>query len=161
MRLPATALLCIALAACGNDAPKPAERIDTPREAVSRIGDVTIRANVLPTAQLNEATARTHGIARSDRTALLLVTVRQGPDGKDTSLPATIHATVSDLKGQRQQIAMREVRTGDPGASGGQALVDYVGTAEVAPPDTLTFDLKVLREGAAASDLHFSRDFAP
>lgn len=153
MRLPATALLCLALAACGNDAPKPAKRIDTPQEAISRIGDVTVRANVLPTTQLNETTARNYGIERSARTALLLVTVRQGPDGQDSSLPATITASVANLQGTRQTIALREVQTGE--------LVDYVGTANLSPPDTLTFDLKIVREGAAASEMRFSRDFEP
>jgi hypothetical protein len=153
MRLLATALLCLALAACGNDAPKPAKRIDTPQEAVSRVGDITIRANVLPTANLNDIAARSYGIERSERTALLLVSVRRGPEGQDTALPATIQATATNLHGQRQEIAMREVRTGE--------LVDYVGTADASPPETLTFDLKILREGAAATTMTFSRDFEP
>jgi hypothetical protein len=153
MRLLAAALLCLALAACGDDAPTPAKRIDTPQEAVSRIGDVTIRANAMPTVGLNEAVARGYGIPRRDGTLLLLVAVRKGPDGQDLALPATVTATASNLQGQRQDIAMRELRTGD--------LVDYVGTAEVSPPDTLRFDLKIVRDDGAASTLQFSRDFAP
>ena len=94
MRLPAAALLCLALTACGNDAPKPAKRIDTPQEAIRRVGDVTIRANVLPTANLNDSVARDYGIPRSDNTLLLLVAVRQGPDGQETALPATDRKSV-------------------------------------------------------------------
>ena len=71
--LPVCALLsvCLLLTACGEDAPKPAKRIDTPQEAITRIGDVTIRANVVPTAHLNEAVASGYGIARSDSTVLV------------------------------------------------------------------------------------------
>ena len=153
MRKIAAALLCLALAACGNDAPKSAQRIDTPHEQVSRVRDITIRANVLPTAQLNEAMARAYGIERGERKAMLLISVRQGPDGQDTSLPATVQAAATNLHGQRQEIVMREVRTGE--------LIDYVGTADASPPDTLSFDIKIVREGAATETMTFSRDFAP
>jgi hypothetical protein len=156
-RLPLTvcALLCLTLvlAGCGGDRPKVAKRLDTPQEAVSRIGDVTIRANLVPTASLNEAVARSYGIERGDRRLMLLVSVRKGPDGQDISLPATISATVADLHGRRQDMAMREVRTSE--------FLDYVGVTDVSPPDTLTFDLTVVREGGAASTMRFSRDFAP
>ena len=153
MRLLAAALLCLVIAACGNDAPKPAKRIDTPQEAVSRVGDVTIRANVLPTVNLNDSVARGYGIPRSDNTLLLLVAVRQGPSGQETALPATITTGVTTLRGQRTEIAMRELRTGE--------LLDYVGTVDVSPPDTLSFDIKIAREGAATETMTFSRDFAP
>lgn len=152
-------LLCCALllSACSDDAPKPAKRIDTPQEAITRIGDVTIRANVMRTANLNEAVARGYGIERSDKTLMLLVSVRQGPDGQDIALPATVQASVANLHGQRRDIAMRELRTGE---EPGQALVDYVGTVDVSPPDTLSFDLKIVREGGATSLMQFSRDFS-
>jgi hypothetical protein len=148
------------LSACGGDAPKPAKRIDTPQEAITRIGDVTIRANVMRTANLNEAVARGYGLERSDKTLMLLVSVRQGPDGKDIALPATVVASVVNLSGQRRDIAMRELRTGDPGSGPEQALIDYVGTVDVSPPDTLSFDLEIVREGGATSAMQFSRDFS-
>jgi hypothetical protein len=145
-------MLCMVLAGCGGDAPKPAPRIDAPQEAVSRVGDVTVRANVLVTEGLGEAMAQQYGIERDPGTVMLLVSVRKGPEGRDTALPATIDATVANLQGQRRTLAMREIRSGD--------YVDYVGTAKVSPPDTLRFDLKIVREGGAASTMTFSRDFA-
>jgi len=160
---PLTALLlcgALLLSACGGDAPKPARRIDAPQEAITRIGDVTIRANVMRTASLNEAVARGYGIERSDRTLMLLVSVRRGPDGQDIALPATVQASVANLHGQRRDIAMRELRTGDPASGPEQALIDYVGTVDVSPPDTLSFDLKIVREGGATSAMQFSRDFS-
>lgn len=147
------ALLCLALAACGNDAPKPAKRIDTPQEAVAREGDVTTRANVIASAHLNERMARDYGIPRDDHSVLLMVSVRRGPEGSDVSLPATITASATNLQGQTQPIAMREMRIGE--------LTDYIGTAQMTPPETLRFDLKIVRESAAASAMTFSRDFEP
>lgn len=157
----ATLGFALLLSACGDDAPKQAKRIDTPQEAIARIGDVTIRTNVMRTANLNEAVARGYGIQRSDNTLMLLVSVRQGPDGQDVALPATVQASVANLHGQRRDIVMRELRTGDPGAGPAQALIDYVGTVDVSPPDTLSFDLKIAREGAAPASMQFNREFTP
>jgi hypothetical protein len=153
MRSTITALLCLVLAACGSDAPKPAKRIDTPQEAVTRNGDVTIRANVIQTRHLQEGMAREYGIPRDGHSVLLLVSVRRGPDGFDVSLPVKITASATNLQGQTQAIAMREMRIGE--------LTDHIGTARMSPPETLTFDLKIMREGAKTSTMTFSRDFRP
>lgn len=147
------ALIVIAmmLAGCDSDAPKPSRTYDAPQEAISRVGDVTIRANVLPTAALSEAVAQQYGIARDENRVMLLISVRKGPENQDVALPATIDAKVSNLQGQHRSIEMRELRTGD--------YVDYVGTAEVSPPDTLRFDVEIVREGGARSTMTFSRDY--
>ena len=84
---------------------------------------------------------------------LLLVALRQGPQAQETSLPAQVTATVTDLRGRTQPVAMRELRSGE--------LLDYVGVVEVAPPDTLRFDLVIVREGGARSTLQFTRDVYP
>jgi Domain of unknown function (DUF4426) len=149
---PIIALLCLLLAACGSDAPKPAKRIDTPQEALVRDGDVTMRANVILTGLLHERMTSEYGIPRDDRSVLLMVSVRRGPEGFDIALPATITATATDLRGQTRQITMREMRVGE--------LTDYIGTTDVSPPDTLRFDVKIVREGGAASTMTFSRDFS-
>ena len=161
-RLTATlsAACLLALAGCGGDAPKPARIIETPQEAVSRSGDVTVRANVVRTDLLNEAMARGYGIAREDDTVLLMVSVRRGPDGQDVSIPAKIEASVTDLQGRRSSIALRELRTDVPGATPPQTLIDYIGTAEIHAPDTLRFDLGIEREDGARSTLQFTREFA-
>ncbi len=148
----ASIVLCMAFAGCGSDAPKTARTYDAPQEAVSQIGDVTIRANVLPTASLSEAVAKQYGIAREDNRVMLLISVRQGAENQDVALPATIDATVSNLQGQRRTLEMRELRTGD--------YVDYIGTTTFTPPDTLRFDVEIEREGGVRSTMTFSRDFA-
>ncbi|HJW46980.1 MAG TPA: DUF4426 domain-containing protein [Lysobacter sp.] len=154
LALVATALLSVVLAGCGGSAPPPATPAAVaPQEAISRIGDVTIRASVLPTATLAAEVASQYGITRDDRTVMLLVGVRQGPEAQEAALPAQISATATNLSGQRHDIDMRELRSGD--------LLDYVGTVETAMPDTLRFDLTIVREGGATSTMQFSREFYP
>lgn len=148
-----SSLLAIGLSACGGTAPPPSGAANTVQETVSRIGDVTIRANAMPTATLGEQVATQYGITRADNTVMLLVGVRQGSDAAETALPARITATATDLRGRRHDIAMRELRSGD--------LLDYIGTVDVTPPDTLRFDITIVREGGASSTMQFSRDFYP
>lgn len=149
-----SSLVAIGLSACGGNAPPPPSgATNTVQETVSRIGDVTIRANAMPTTALGEQVATQYGITRADNTVMLLVGVRQGSDAAETALPARITATATDLRGRRHDITMRELRSGD--------LLDYVGTVEVTPPDTLRFDITIVREGGAGSTMQFSRDFYP
>jgi hypothetical protein len=143
------AACALIIAGCGGKrTPAPAApAIAAQEEAISRVGDITIRASALPTAALSPEVA--------------LVGVRQGADLQETSLPAKITATATNLSGQRQEIVLRELRSGDPSTGSGQALLDYVGTVETSLPDTLRFDLTIVREGGASSTLQFSREFYP
>ncbi len=150
-------LLAIGTTGCGRE---PSAMSDTAapagnamQEATVRSGDVTVRASVLPTTAMSEAVAAQYGIQRDPGSVMLLVGVRQGPDMQETALPATITATVTDLRGVRQSLELREVRSGD--------LVDYVGVARVSPPDTLRFDLDIRREGGATQTMQFTRDIFP
>lgn len=164
MRIALLAISCVlVLAGCGNGTP-PAPVTAVPaaqQEAVSRIGDITIRATALQTSTLAAEVASRYGIARDDRTVMLLVAVRQGADAQETAVPATITATVTHLGGQRQQIVFRELRSDGPSTAPGQALLDYVGTVETSLPDTLRFEVNIIREGGASSTMQFSREFYP
>lgn len=155
MRRFVTVITCaFALAGCNGSAPPPTPpAVAVQQEAVSRIGDITIRASALPTVALAPEVATRYGLARDERTVMLLVGVRQGADMQETAVPATITATATNLSGQRQSIALRELRSGD--------LLDYVGTVETSLPDTLRFDLTIVREGGASSTMQFSREFYP
>ncbi len=156
MRIACTALLlALALSGCGRDpsTPTTVAPAAAPQEAISRIGDVTVRASVMQTSALSPAVAQQYGIPRDDRNVMLLVAVRQGPEAQEVALPATVTAHVTDLRGRRQTLTMRELRSGD--------LLDYVGTVEVSLPDTLRFDLEITRAGGATSTMQFSRDFYP
>lgn len=157
MRIPVLApIVAVLLAtACGGAAP-PATAVpaSSMQEAVARTGDITVRASVLPTAMLDAQVAARYGIARSDSTALLLVSLRRGPDGQESSLPAQVLVKASDLRGRAQLVEMRELRS-----EGG--LLDYVGTLEIDPPDTIRFDVQATRPDGAVSTLQFTREFHP
>lgn len=158
---PTATLACLFLATavgCGGGTvpPAPAASATSTGEAVARAGDVTIRASVLPTAMLDERVARGYGIERSDRTAMLLVSVRRGPEGRETALPAQVLAKASDLRGRAHLVDMRELRSAGP-----DGLLDYVGTLEIDPPDTLRFDVQVTRQDGATSTMQFTREFHP
>ena len=114
-------LVAIGTTGCGRE---PSAMSDTAapagnamQEATVRSGDVTVRASVLPTTAMSEAVAAQYGIQRDPGSVMLLVGVRQGPDMQETALPATITATATDLRGVRQTLELREVRSGDTRAT--------------------------------------------
>jgi len=126
-----------------------------------RVGDVTMHASVMQTSSLNEAVASEYGIARSGNSVMLLIAVRKGAGAQETALPAVITATATDLSGRKQDIAMRELRTGGPESSPGHTLLDYVGSIEITLPETLRFDIHIVRENRASSRMQFNREFYP
>ncbi|HEY5852237.1 MAG TPA: DUF4426 domain-containing protein [Lysobacter sp.] len=155
MRIAPLIVLVAGLAGCSGSAPPPPRPAAAAAqgEAVSRVGDVSIRANAMQTSALSSTVAGQYGITRADNSVMLLVAVRQGPEAQEVALPARITATATDLRGRRQNLDMRELRSGD--------LLDYIGTAELTPPDTLRFDVTIVRENGATSTMQFSRDFYP
>ncbi len=160
----ATALVFgIALAGCGSGAPVPTDgQAQMQQEASTRVGNVVVRANAIPTAGLGEAVARQYGIERDAGTVMLLVGVRRDDgNGNEVALPARVTAVAVDLLGKRQELAMREVRSSAPGSGPGQGFIDYVGTARVIAPDTLRFDVTAALEDEPPMGLRFNRDFFP
>lgn len=137
----------------GNSPPAASEAASAQGDAIVRVGDISLRASPVLTSMLAPAIAQQYGITRAENTVLLLVAVRQGPEGDERSLPAIITASATDLRGNKQAIAMREVRTGE--------LLDYIGTVETSLPETLRFDVKAVRDGRALSTLQFNREFYP
>lgn len=158
----AVCLLTLALlSGCGREAALPTASGSAgaaPQEAIARSGDVSVRASALQTSALSPAVAQQYGIARDDAAVMLLVAVRRGPDGQDVAIPARVSASATDLRGQRRELELRELRTGDPGSA---QLLDYIGTVEIALPDTVRFDVSVTPEGGASTTLQFSREFYP
>ena len=161
----AFAAVALGLCACSREAPAPTSaNTSAPataggsHEAVSQAGDASIRASAVQTSTLPPQVAAEYGIPRDDRSVLLLVAVRRGPSGQEAAVPARITATATDLRGRRQAITIREMKTKGPGT---EVLLDYIGTVEVSPPDTLRFDLTVALDGGATSTMQFTRDFYP
>lgn len=161
------ALLVILISACNGSGPTtagtttPAADAQVATQAQSeetvRIGDITIRASAVQTSMLAPGVTRQYGITRNAKTVLLVVAIRQGINSDAFALPATVTASVTDLRGSRHDLTMRELHSGDPET--GTDLVDYVSTVQTSLPDTLRFDIRVQPEGVEAVTLQLSRDF--
>lgn len=144
------------LLACGSPPPSVALPAQ-PTQATARVGDVTIRASLVPTENLGAEVAARHGIAREPGSVLLLVGVRRGEGAAETSMPAAVRASVTDLRGRTRQVALRELRSD---AGPGESLLDYAGTVAVSPPDTLRFEITVDWGGEGRSTtMQLQRDF--
>ena len=152
-RIALLAPFVLALAACGGSTPPvTASTSQAPQQAEARLGDVVVHASALQTSTLDEAIAKRYGLERSGRVAMLLVSVRRA-DGSDAAgLPVSIDATVTPDRGTPERITLREISV--------DGLVDRVGTVEIAPPESLRFDL-VIRYGNSTSTMQFTRDFFP
>ncbi|GAB6196500.1 DUF4426 domain-containing protein [Lysobacter xanthus] len=147
------ALLPLALAACnGSSAPTAATpQAARPSSAEVRIGDVVVTASVLQTSTLPEEVARRYGLERSDGLALLLVNAQTANGGPPPS-GLVIDATATPPDGRARAVDLREVEAGES--------LDRIGTVEIAPPETVRFDVNV-RYGASSSTLQVTRDFYP
>lgn len=155
-RIAAGTLLAIALAACGRTPSTPAPAPGQPAaqaEATARLGDATMHVSAVQTSQLPDAIARQYGIARSPRSVLLLVNLQGGDD----AVPTRVEATVTDLRGGRQALALRELAVATPD---GDRVRDYIATVETTLPETLRFEVVAMRGDARAS-VQVSRDFYP
>lgn len=144
---------CLALSACGGGTPTPRPAQAAPAPAELAEGDLRIRASAVPTMQLPEDVARGYGIQRAEHRILLLVALRRTRAGDETGLAGRVQAQATDLQGRTQAIALRELRTGE--------LVDYAGTLEVAPPETLRFEVTAAPAGERPRRLEFVREFYP
>ena len=162
MRVLALPILCplwLALAACGGATePAPvrapmaaATSGSAANGATATSNGITLRANVVETADLQESVAAGYGIAREPNQALLLLTVRDA--NGDNATPLSLQATVSDLKGGQRPLPLREIRVGE--------FVDLIGLAPVSAPDTLTFEVRAQLVPGSSSSVRVSRDFYP
>ncbi|WP_374604925.1 DUF4426 domain-containing protein [Arenimonas sp.] len=118
-----------------------------------RVGELRVYFNALPSTELTPEVARQYGITRSANRALLNVSVRRGEPGADVAVPARVRAVATNLAGQRNTIAMREVRDGE--------ALYYLGQAQVSGQDTLTFELEVTIQGQAPMSAVFKQEFFP
>jgi hypothetical protein len=144
--------LSLLLAACSRGGPSaaPAVESSSTQQAEARIGDVVVHASAVQATALDAATLSQHGLERSDRNVLLLVSVRRLDGGDASGLPVTVTAQVAPDGAAPQPVTLREVRV--------DGLVDRIGSVEVAPPETLRFDVSI-RYGQATSTMRFTRTF--
>lgn len=143
---------CLLCAACGGSAVAPPAATPQP-PATLQVGDATLNASAIQSSTLPEAAAAQHGVDRDDGTVLLVVGVRRGAQHAEVSVPARVTASAADLLGNRREIALREIRSGD--------FIDYAGAVEITPPETLRFEVTARIDGGAPAVLRFHRDFFP
>ncbi|KAF1690208.1 DUF4426 domain-containing protein [Pseudoxanthomonas koreensis] len=140
----------LALSACGNPAPEPAQFIPPP-QSHTELDGLRARYNLLPTLALGEAVAREYGVGRAADTALLVVALRRdGGDGDETTADGEVSAEAVDLAGRRQAVAMRRIATGD--------YVDHVGLVRIGTRDTMRVHVTVVADGRR-QEFDFQRSF--
>lgn len=158
--IPAVAATTILLfGGCGGSAPEPVvAQPAVPRHATAQVGDVTVRANALRTSNLDAAVAERYGIARDPDAVMLLVGVRRGEGIDEVPIAADVVVAVTDLRGQRRDVVMRELHGNDPS---GAAVLDYFGVVEATPPDTLRFDIAVDWADGRGATLRVDHELRP
>ena len=85
-----------------------------------------------------------------------LVGVRRGAE--EVPMAADVTATVTDLRGQRRDLAMRGLHGNTPS---GDTVLDYFGVVEASPPDTLRFDIDVQWPGGRGATLRVDHELRP
>ena len=145
------ALALALLAGCGRDPSVPPSQGNAAGSETVRQGEVSLHVTAVQTDKLPEQVVRRYGAQRDARTVLVVMSLRLGDGADAKALTAQrVQATATDLLGRKQTLAMREMRDGE--------LVDYVGTAQVAPPDTLRFEVS-MDTGHGIHPAQFNRDF--
>lgn len=116
-------------------------------------GDLVLHYNAIASTTLTPEVARQYAITRSSGRALLNVSLmRKQADGSHKAIPAKVSAAATNLNGQRQDLAVREVREGE--------AIYYLAEPRVRDKDLLHFELNVLPDGAGtAITVKFQQEF--
>lgn len=113
-------------------------------------GDFEVHYNAIASTTLAPNIARQYAITRSANRALLNVAVQR--DGH--SVAAEVSGSATNLTGQRQELALREVREGE--------AIYYLAEPRTAEHETLDFDLNVTPAGSReAIRVKFRQEFFP
>ncbi len=116
-------------------------------------GDYVVHFNALNTNYLSPAITREYGLKRSKNRGMLNIAVLRKVMGTTgTPLTAEIHASATNLTGQKRDIALREVREG--------TAIYYIGDFPISNEETLRFKLHVKPEGSGgANEVKFTHQF--
>ena len=113
-------------------------------------GEFEVHYSALPAATLAPDIARQYAVTRSPQRALLSIVVLQ----RGVAVSATVSGTATGANGERQTLAVREVREG--------ASVSYLSEPRIAVRDTVAFDLSVQPGGDAPPiPVRFTQEFFP
>lgn len=152
------AVIVVFLAACSDAEQQRSAAADPPtavpgsaQQVSAEAGDASFTAVAIQTSQIPDSVAAEHGIERRDDLVMLRVSAREGEPGNISTAPATVQATVTDLRGQTSILELdRKVVAG---------LVDHTGTVEVTLPATLRFEIIATTPQGASETMNFSREF--
>lgn len=140
----------LVLAACNaQETPRPAVMAQ-PQPGHADLGGLRVHYNLLPTLAMNDAVAGAYGVSRQADRALLVVALRELSNGEELPGNGTVTATAVDLSGKRQQVALREVRTGQ--------YTDLIGVLDAHPYDQLRVELQVSAD-KGRGNIRFERNF--
>lgn len=116
-------------------------------------GDLILHYSAIATTTLTPEVARQYAITRSSGRALLNVSLmRKQADGREMAIRAKVTAVATNLTGQRQDLAVREVHEGD--------AIYYLAEPRVGDKETLNFQLSALPEGGSeAITASFQQEF--
>ncbi len=151
-RLPHLLLSAVLLSLCAcsaQETPRPATPVEA-QPGHTDLGALRVHYNMLPTLSMNPTVAKNYGVQRESDRALLVVALRQLDNGQELPATGSVLATATDLSGKRQQVALREVRTGE--------YTDLIGVLDAHPHDQLQVELKVTTP-VANGDVRFQRNF--
>ena len=118
-------------------------------------GGITVHYSALPTLQLEPEVARSYAITRSAARGLVNVAVRRTTaEGGDQAVAAAVSGSATNLIGQRQALAFREVREGD--------AIYYLAEPRTTAGEALAFELEVLPAGTTVPvRVRFRQEFHP
>ncbi len=151
-------LLLVLLAGC-SDTERRTSAVAEPtptvpgsaRQVETDVGDVSFTAVAIQTSQIPDAVAAEHGMERRDDLVMLRVAPRQGEPGSIDTAPASVKATVIDLRGSTSVLDLeRKVVAG---------LVDHVATFDVRLPATLRFEITATTAQGKSETMTFNREF--
>ncbi len=143
-------LAMLMLAACSaGETP----RVVTPaatEPAYADFGNLRVRYNALPTVGLNEQAAKQYGVARDEKRALLVVSLRELRDGDEIPADGKVSAQAIDLQGERMAVPLKPVRTGE--------YVDHIGSFAISPRNHYRIEIAVEALGRRET-ASFRREF--
>lgn len=133
-RLLLSALVIILSACSGQQPPRPATVLPE-QPAHADFDALRVHYSLLPTLAMNPAVARDYGVERQSDRALLVVALRQRVGDEEQPVTGEVGATVTDLSGKRQTVALRPVQAG--------SYTDLIGVLDAYPNDRLRVELQV------------------
>lgn len=111
-------------------------------------GAYTLRASVVSSMDIAEATAREHGLDRSPVHGVLNVTLLARGGGPAPAVPAGVEASITNLFGAHHSVDLREQRVG--------GWISYGGSFRHAPSEVLDFKVSAQpKDGGPRLELAF------